>query len=281
MFGAFLYPICDTEIVASYRICLLKSDGAIYKTQEGKNQSFGLQKDGSFKGNGTFNFVRQGKIFDEWNDILKNDVLSFLVTCQTRCTQPQTTLFANKNTCTQPQTSFADNIFNNMFNDEGMADVAFEVKGIVLYAHRAILRACAPELFELIEEFDIENKMPINDVEPYTFGIMLEYVYGKRILADDWKDHSKSILDASGKYGLSALRLEAEAWHVKNLDLSVDGAIDELLYADGNHCLLLKKAVIDFIVENGQAVIASSSFLSKCYKCQMTHVITRVRQKTN
>ena len=80
MFGAFLYPICDTEIVASYRICLLKSDGAIYKTQEGKNQSFGLQKDGSFKGNGTFNFVRRGKIFDEWKDILKNEVLTFLVT---------------------------------------------------------------------------------------------------------------------------------------------------------------------------------------------------------
>jgi len=41
MFGAFLYPMRDTEIVASYRICLLKSDGAIYKTHEGKNQSFG------------------------------------------------------------------------------------------------------------------------------------------------------------------------------------------------------------------------------------------------
>ena len=47
---------------------------------------------------------------------------------------------------------------------------------------------------------------------------------------------------------------------MKNLNLSVDNVIDELLYADGNHCLLMKKAATDFIVENGQAVIASPSY---------------------
>ena len=45
--------------------------------------------------------------------------------------------------------------------------------------------------------------------------------------------YSKPILIASGKYGLSVLRVEADAWYLKNLDLSVDNAIDELLYADG------------------------------------------------
>ena len=48
------------------------------------------------------------------------------------------------------------------------------------------------------------------------------------ILGHEWKELSKPIIDASGKYGLSALRLEAEAWHVKNLNLSVDNAVDEL-----------------------------------------------------
>ena len=132
--------------------------------------------------------------------------------------------------------------------------------GVVFYAHRVILKAQAPGLCELAEHFDIESPMSITGVLPNVFEIMLKYVYGNGILAHEWKELSKPILDASGKYGLSALRSKAEAWHVKNLNLSVDNAIDELLYADGTHCLLIKKVSTDFIVENGQAVIASPSF---------------------
>ena len=44
------------------------------------------------------------------------------------------------------------------------------------------------------------------------------------------------------------------------LKLTVDNAVDELLYADGTLFIGLKKAVMDFIVENGQIIIASPSF---------------------
>jgi hypothetical protein len=65
-----------------------------------------------------------------------------------------------------------------------------------------------------------------------------------------------------GKYGFAALKVEAEAWHIKRLKLklTVDNAVDELLYADGTLCVGLKKAVMDFIIDNGQGVIASPSF---------------------
>ena len=38
---------------------------------------------------------------------------------------------------------------------------------------------------------------------------------------------------------IRALRLEAEAWCVKSLDLTFENAVDQLLYADRNHCLCL------------------------------------------
>lgn len=44
------------------------------------------------------------------------------------------------------------------------------------------------------------------------------------------------------------------------MKLTVDNAVDELLYADGTLCLGLKKAVMDYIIDNGQGVIASPSF---------------------
>lgn len=42
--------------------------------------------------------------------------------------------------------------------------------------------------------------------------------------------------------------------------LTTDSAVDELLYADGTHCLLLKEAFIEYIADNGHAVLASTSF---------------------
>ena len=147
-----------------------------------------------------------------------------------------------------------------MFGDENTSDVAFKVKRNVFRAHKLILKANAPELAELAEQFNMQTRMPIQGVEPAIFEMMLKSLYGRSIPASTWKEHSKQILDASGKYGFTALRAEAEGWHVKNLKLTVDNAIDQLLHADGTHCLLLKRAVIDYIVDNGQAVLASPSF---------------------
>ena len=36
--------------------------------------------------------------------------------------------------------------------------------------------------------------------------------------------------------------------------------VDELLYADGKNCPLLKKAAMDFIVEHGEEVVESESY---------------------
>ena len=58
----------------------------------------------------------------------------------------------------------------------------------------------------------------------------------------------------------TALMLQAEVWYLKSSNLTVDGAIDELLNADGTYCHNFKKKVMKFIVDNSKAVLTSSSF---------------------
>jgi len=57
------------------------------------------------------------------------------------------------------------------------------------------------------------------------------------------------------KFGVSNLKLEAEAIFVDNTKISMDNMLELLLYADSMNCALLKEAVLDFIVENGLAVL--------------------------
>ena len=164
----------------------------------------------------------------------------------------------------QPETlSLSGNILK-LFGDEETSDLAFQVGDTTFYAQKFILKAQEPELFQLSEHFDKDAPMPINDVKPAIFEIMLKYIYGKIIHVREWKEHAKQIMEASNKYGFTRLTLEAEAFYVKEMNLTVENAIDELLYADGSDFTDIKKAVVKFIVENGQAIIASPSF-SKLY----------------
>jgi len=43
------------------------------------------------------------------------------------------------------------------------------------------------------------------------------------------------------------LKMEAEVEHVKRTTLTVESAVDELLYADAMHLALLKETETDFI----------------------------------
>ena len=201
---------------------------------------------------GWTNFISRSKILKESNHILNDGTLTFFIRIKPN----------KKHYClltkSQPELTLSHNI-SKLLGDNNTADLAFKVGNSVFYVHQLILNVQAPELFELAEQFNTDNPMAIKDVDPDIFEMMLGHVYGKRIYSDKWKNHDKAILIASGKYGFTALKSEAEAWRVKNLNLTIDNAVDELLYADATHCLDLKKASIKFIVENGEEVLASTS----------------------
>ena len=149
-------------------------------------------------------------------------------------------------------------MMQGMFLDESTADVSIDVKvhdtktssTVSIHAHSQILQGCAPMLAVLFESpapadsparntrsarknnSDEEmTSVPITDVKPDVFRLLLWYVYGGSITEGDLKQHAKDIIDAADKYSIVNLKLEAEAVYVESTEITIDNAMDNLLYA--------------------------------------------------
>lgn len=160
--------------------------------------------------------------------------------------------------CILKQPYYIDN--TDMIDDDETSDVAFDVKGTIIKAHKGILKAQAKEFYEMCEGNDTDNPMFIQDVNEDVFHIMLHSLYGGGVCPRDLQEHALSILKASSKYGFTRLKEEAEAWHAKSIQFTVDNAIDEFMKADGSNFPIVKDAAKTFILENGKEIISSESF---------------------
>jgi len=76
------------------------------------------------------------------------------------------------------------------------------------------------------------------------------------------------------------MKLEAEACYVKSTTIDIDNMIDNLLYADSKNCALLKEAVMDYIVENGNDILGKVSF-DNVPGSMMTDLLTAVTRRNN
>ena len=131
------------------------------------------------------------------------------------------------------------------------------------YAHCNILQKCCSSalLGELCQSgADAINAVLITDVSPEIFKHLLFYVYGGKISDEELKSNAKEIIDAADKYGIVALKLEAEAAFVTSTTFTFENAIDNLLYADATNCAFIKEAVMDFIAENRMEATTKLSF---------------------
>eukprot|EP00956_Cyclotella_meneghiniana_P032866 scaffold91862_cov51-Cyclotella_meneghiniana.AAC.3 len=248
MVSVYLCSELSSKIVVDSDIMMKNKMGGNFRALSLPKVEF-PQPEGGY---GWRHYASRDEILDASNNILNNGTLTFAVRIRP------------ENYCrchVTPKSSVADAL-HGLYRDEDTADVAFKVKTDVFHAHKAILKVRVPELAELAEPYDTTNPIPIKDVEPDIFETMLKNVYGKYIGETYWKEHAKQILDAAGKYGFTELKSEAEAWHVKNMkdNFTIDNAVDELLYADGKNCPLLKKAAMDFIADLGEEVIEAESY---------------------
>ena len=130
------------------------------------------------------------------------------------------------------------------------------------FAHSLILKKAAPLLAEMCASDDADGSpstVQIPNVQPDTFYGLLRYIYGRDI-ADLGADisHTKEIIEAADRYGVSNLKLEAEARYVSSMTVTMKNVMEHLHFADSKNCALLRETVMDFIVENKVDILEKS-----------------------
>ena len=128
-------------------------------------------------------------------------------------------------------------------------DVAFEVgpnEPKVFHAHRNILVARAPAIAEIIADIsDPCSMIPIKDVEPNIFRMVLRFIYGGEVPSKNvLTENARSIIHAADKYGGTGLKLSAEA-QLTSDGITTENAAELILFADGTNCAQLKEAAMD------------------------------------
>lgn len=82
----------------------------------------------------------------------------------------------------------------------------------MFYAHRFILQHCPTTCAKICDSVvDQTCPIQITDVSPSIFHRLLYYIYGGKVLTGYMKKNAKEITDASDRYGVPYLKLEAEA----------------------------------------------------------------------
>ena len=193
------------------------------------------------EGWGKTDYIRRDIVMNASNIVLRNGTLSFEVRIR-----PESEYFCH---VAEPHTPLGESMVT-LFRNEDTVDQAFVVKGQLIYSHRAVLRAQAPELAKRCERNNKANPKPIDDVEPSIFRAMMLHLYGDCIQTDEWKEKEKPILEAAGRYGFGRLKLEAESWYVKYLKLTPDNVVENLLDTKANEWPIAERAGISFIVAN-------------------------------
>ena len=190
-----------------------------------------------------------------------------------------------------PENHHACIFVQRLFMEEESADVVFEVgrgeqeqpngttetsvttndaERTKFFAHSLVLKSASPLLTELCKPNKSSTSslspsstiIEIPGTSPSTFHKLLLYIYGFTIpyLGSD-TTQTMAIIDAADKFGVSNLKLEAEAHYVNSLTITLDNAMEHFQYADSKNLALLKEAILDFIVKN-KAEIVKKKLLS-------------------
>ncbi|KAL3793626.1 LOW QUALITY PROTEIN: hypothetical protein ACHAWO_001675 [Cyclotella atomus] len=149
-----------------------------------------------------------------------------------------------------PRPSFRD--FMVIRGDEETYDIAINVKGVLVKAHKLIIRAQAGDFYEMCEACSIESPMTIDDVDNVCLEIMINYLYGGDVYPAEWQEHSEAILKAPIWFHQSQRGSRSV--------FTVENAIDKFLEADGNNFVLVRDAARKFMIEHAAEIVETEAF---------------------
>ena len=128
------------------------------------------------------------------------------------------------------------------------------------YAHKLILSKRAPALAALADMCSLGAAIPISDVHPDLFRMLLRFIYGGEVPGEDvLREEARDIIRVADRFGCTGLKLAAEA-EMATAGITTENAAELILFADGMNCAMLKEAAMDYFVTNAQNVMASEGF---------------------
>ena len=152
-----------------------------------------------------------------------------------------------------------------LFMDRESSDIVFEIAGkqitadeektqtepALFHAHHLILKKAAPILADLVTSNKPSPSFHVSDTSAEVFDIVLRYIYGHdSLMLECGISVTKEVLETADKFGVTNLKLEAEARFVFLTTITFDNVMELLHFADSKNCALLKEVVIDFVVKN-------------------------------
>ena len=247
----------DEMVVKSASVIRIPSSG-----HKKKSKSFKSYEKG---GKGYADFIKRKDVLDVSNDHLVNGDLIIEVDIQVMRDKPPS--WTPTNTLSMDMLKLLDAA------DADSADITFEIGDgdgtktrsrqgdhQLFYAHKTILSARSPALSSLADDFTSGAPIPITDVHPDLFRMLLRFIYGGEVPPNDTlRKDARAIVRAADRFGCTGLNLAAEA------ELAMDGITKEnaaelILFADGTNCAMLKEAAMEYFVANAQDVMASDGY---------------------
>ena len=149
----------------------------------------------------------------------------------------------------------------SMLENGTFADVVFVLGDTRFKAHKCLLAArCSffASMFSHQMREAQESIITVQDIAPYTFKKLLEFVYTDKISAFETADQAIDILVAANKYGLDRLKRLCEKYLVGIIDL--DNVIELLYLSDMHQAMELKRMCINFTMAYFDIVTKKDDF---------------------
>jgi hypothetical protein len=148
-----------------------------------------------------------------------------------------------------------------MLENGTFADVTFVLGDVKFKGHKCILAGRChffANMFSLGMRESQESVITVQDIAPYTFKKLLEFIYTDQIGAFQTADQAIDILVAANKYGLDRLKRLCEKYLVGMIDL--DNVIELLYLSDMHQAMELKRMCINFTMAYFDIVTKKDDF---------------------
>uniref|UniRef100_K3YKW8 BTB domain-containing protein n=1 Tax=Setaria italica TaxID=4555 RepID=K3YKW8_SETIT len=174
----------------------------------------------------------------------------------------------SKNSIPVPPSDLGEHLARLLDSKDG-TDVSFNVDGEMFHAHRAVLAARSPVfkvgLLGSMAEATMPS-IPLNDIAPAVFRIILQFMYTDKLPGDDELRTSpfemmQHLVAAADRYAMDRLKLicAQRLW----ANVSVDNVAAKLACAEMYSCSELKSKCIDFFAaeKNFKKSVLTEDFL--------------------